>query len=167
MSVRPRSTVPDGPALAAWLRRAAHLLDAQFTIPGTRIRFGLDPILSLIPGVGELVTPAFAVVTIAAAIRLPVPKVVLVRMLANALVDAALGAIPLVGSIVDLFWRANLANLALLERHAAKPALRPSAADVAVVWGLALAFGLLVAIPVVGGIWATVWLLRWVSGAIA
>jgi hypothetical protein len=147
-----------------WLRRWADLLDSRFRIPGTRIRFGLDPILSLIPGVGELASPVFAVLLIATGVRNGVPKVVLARMVINALLDALIGAIPVAGTIGDIFWRANTANLALLERHAA-PGRRPTRGDYAFVWGAAAMLGILVAATVFAGVWLAAWIWRAVVAA--
>ena len=134
------------------LRRWADLLDSRFRIPGTNIRFGLDPILSLIPGIGELASPVFALVLITHALELHVPRVVVARMAINALVDAAIGAVPVAGTVGDVFWRANTANLALLERYA-RPGERPSRGDYAFVFTVAGVFGLLLLIPVLLGFW--------------
>jgi hypothetical protein len=134
------------------VRRWARLLDSAFRIPGTRLRFGLDPILGLIPGVGELTSPTFAAVLFVHALRLRVPKIVQLRMLLNIALDALAGTIPLVGDVVDLFWRANERNLALLELHAARPQ-PPRRGDwifVGVVLGLA---ALCAVLPVVVLLW--------------
>ena len=139
------------------LRAWADLLDSRFRIPGTQIRFGLDPILSLIPGIGELTSPAFTVLLLVQGLRQRVPKVVLFRMVVNALLDALIGAIPVVGNVGDIFWRANTVNLALLERHA-QPGRAPTPGDYAFVWAMAAILGLLVAIPVIIGIVLLGWL---------
>jgi len=100
------------------VRRWARLLDSQFRIPGTKLTFGLDPIIGLVPGVGDLVGPVFGLVVVAHAWKRRVPKIVMARMLVNAGLDAFFGIIPLIGDTIDLFWKANLANVLLLERHA-------------------------------------------------
>lgn len=102
----------------AAVRRWARLLDSQFRIPGTRLTFGLDPVIGLIPGVGDLVGPVFGLVVLAHAWRMRVPKLIMARMVVNAGLDALLGIIPLIGDTVDLFWKANQANVTLLEQHA-------------------------------------------------
>ena len=130
----------------------ADLLDSRFRVPGTNVRFGIDPVLSLIPGIGDLASPAFALVVIAHALQLRVPHVVVARMAFNALADALIGAVPVVGTVGDVFWRANIANLALLERHA-RPGLLPSRSDYAFVFCVAGLFGLLLLIPVLLGLW--------------
>jgi len=134
------------------LRRWADLLDSKFRIPGTNIRFGLDPILSLIPGLGEIVTPVFALALLAHGVAVGVPRIVLVRMLLNALVDAALGAVPIAGNVADLFWRANVANLRLLERSA-QPGHRATRGDYAFVFAIAGTFGAFVFLVVGLAVW--------------
>ena len=144
------------------LRQLAALLDNRFVIPGTTIRFGLDPVLSLIPGVGDLVSPAFAILLLVQGVGQRIPKVVMVRMLANALLDALIGAVPIAGNIGDIFWRANARNLALLERHA-HPGAAPSKSDYVFVSLLAAAFGLVIFIPVFIGIWLAAGLWFWLT----
>jgi hypothetical protein len=138
------------------------LLDAQFVIPGTNIRFGLDPLLSLIPGVGDLASPAFTLVLLVQGLHRRVPRVVLVRMIVNALLDACLGAVPIVGNIGDVFFRANLENLALLERHA-HPGLPPTRGDYAFVFAIAGVFGLLALIPLLLALWLALRFWYWVA----
>jgi hypothetical protein len=143
-----------------WLRAWAELLDSKFRIPGTQIRFGIDPILSLIPGLGDMASPVFAVFLMAQGVRQRVPRVVLVRMAVNALVDALIGAVPLAGNVGDIFWRANAMNLALLERHA-RPGHPPSRGDYLFVFGIAAVFGLALAIPFVLAIVLMTIVIRW------
>lgn len=143
-----------------WLRRVATLLDARFRIPGTNVRFGLDPILSLVPGVGDLASPAFAVALLVHAVYLGVPRVIMVRMLVNSLIDALIGAIPIAGLVGDVFFRANLRNLALVERYS-KPGVVPTRADRVFVLVAAGVFGLILLIPVAIAVWLT-WLV-WTS----
>ncbi|HXH06260.1 MAG TPA: DUF4112 domain-containing protein, partial [Vicinamibacterales bacterium] len=100
------------------LRRLARLLDAAVRIPGTRIRVGLDPLVGLIPGLGDVVSPLFTGLVLVHAWRRRVPAVVMARMLVNAGLDALLGAVPVVGDAADIFWKAASANVRLLERHA-------------------------------------------------
>lgn len=145
-----------------WLRRWARLLDAEFAIPGTRIRFGLDPILSLIPGLGDLASPAFTLVLLVHGVYQRVPRVVLVRMIGNALVDALIGAVPIAGNVGDIFFRANLKNLALLERHA-HPGAPPTRGDYIFVFALAGIFGLLILVPLLLALWLALRLWYWMA----
>ena len=110
------------------LRRWAVLLDSVFRVPGTRIRFGLDAIIGLIPGIGDLSAPVFAVMILATGFRMRVPAIVQARMVLNAALDVLIGLVPLLGDLADIAWKANLRNLALLERHAI-PGVPPSRGD--------------------------------------
>ena len=107
----------DDPGLAA-LRRWAALLDSAFRVPGTGARFGLDPIVGLIPGLGDLVSPIFAILILFHAVRLRVPRVIVLRMIFNAVIDMIVGAIPVLGDAFDFVWKSNEMNLNLLDTHA-------------------------------------------------
>jgi hypothetical protein len=146
------SRAPVNPAALDALRRWAVLLDSAFRIPGTRIRFGLDAIIGLIPGFGDISTPAFAGLLLLQAVRMRLPIVVQARMVLNAALDMLVGLVPILGDLVDVGWKANLRNLALLERHA-RPGVPPARADFVFVW-ICLAFLALIAItPVAILIW--------------
>jgi hypothetical protein len=123
------------------LRRWAVLLDSAFRIPGTRFRFGLDAILGLIPGIGDITTPTFSALILLQAVRMRLPLVVQARMVLNAAIDMVLGLVPVLGDLVDIGWKANLRNLALLERHA-RPGVPPARSDYifVIVWIIVLAF---------------------------
>lgn len=114
-------------ALAA-LRKYAVLLDSAFQVPGTNMRFGLDPVVGLIPGVGDLVTGFFSVMILLHSIRLRIPKVVVARMVANTGLDLLTGFVPILGDLFDAGYKANLKNLRLLERHA-RPGVKPERSD--------------------------------------
>lgn len=126
------------------LRRWAVLLDSAFRIPGTGIRFGLDAIIGLIPGIGDMSTPVFAALLLVQGVRMRLPLVVQARMVLNAGIDLLVGLVPLLGDLADIGWKANLRNLALLERHA-RPGLPPSRGDYIFV-GMFLAVLLLIAL---------------------
>ena len=110
------------------LRRWARILDSAFRIPGTNIRFGIDPILGLVPGVGDLATPLLSLFMVWQGARLRVPKIVLMRMVFNALIDALAGVVPVAGDLFDFGWKATAWNLALLEKHA-MPGQRATSGD--------------------------------------
>jgi Domain of unknown function (DUF4112) len=99
------------------LRQLAHLLDDRFRIPGTTYRIGLDGLIGLVPGVGDAVTTLLALYIVLEARRLGVPLTKLGRMGLNVGVDAVLGAVPLLGDLFDVAWKANRRNLALLLDH--------------------------------------------------
>ncbi len=105
----------------AALNTFATWLDAGFRIPGTNIRFGLDPILGLIPGAGDAAGAVLAGWIFVEAIRLGASRATLVRIAGNVALDAGLGAVPILGDIFDVAWKANLRNVALLERHLIAP----------------------------------------------
>lgn len=117
----------DDRALVA-LRKWAVLLDSAFQVPGTRMRFGLDPVVGLIPGAGDLMTGFFSMMILLHSVRLKIPKVVIARMLLNTGADLLVGAVPLLGDLFDAGFKANLRNLRLLERHAS-PGAPPTRSD--------------------------------------
>ena len=100
------------------LRRWARIFDSQFRVPGTNIRFGIDPIVGLVPGIGDLASPVLSLFMIWQGARLGVPKIVLTRMMFNAVIDGLSGVVPVFGDLFDFGWKATEWNLALLERHA-------------------------------------------------
>jgi len=108
----------------ARLETLADWLDTRFRIPGTSIRFGLDGLIGLVPGLGDLAMLAPAFYLIGRAASLGAPLHVLARMLVNTALDLVIGAIPVVGDIFDVAFKANRRNTALLarflERKAAK-----------------------------------------------
>jgi hypothetical protein len=130
------------------LRRWAVLLDSAFRVPGTRIRFGLDAIIGLIPGVGDLSTPVFAAMILLQAVRMRLPLVVQARMVLNAAIDMVLGLVPVLGDLVDIGWKANLRNLALLERHA-RPGVAPARADYIFVTICLVLLALIAIVPII------------------
>jgi len=110
------------------LRRWARIFDSAFQIPGTNIRFGIDPLLGFIPGIGDLASPLLSMFMVWHGFKLRVPKVVLARMVLNALIDALAGVVPVAGDLFDFGWKATQWNLALLEKHA-MPGQPPTRGD--------------------------------------
>ena len=102
----------------AGLRWMAELLDNAFQVPGTSYRIGLDPIIGLVPGIGDLVSPLFTIGMLLHARELGVPRVVQARMLINVAIDTIVGIVPVFGDLFDFAWKSNEMNLALLELHA-------------------------------------------------
>jgi Domain of unknown function (DUF4112) len=99
----------------------AHLLDDWFRIPGTSIRFGLDGIVGFIPGVGDAIGGIASCIIIIAAWMRGVSYVTIARMLANWGIEVLLGAIPFLGNIFDIAWKANRRNYALMTGSLADP----------------------------------------------
>lgn len=116
-------------------------MDSAYRVPGTQVRFGWDPIVGLVPGLGDLATSSFSALVLYRAFRLGVPRVVLIRMVLNILIDLVAGAVPFVGDLFDVAWQSNSRNFALLERHE-QASVKPTSADWAIV---------LLAFVVVGG----------------
>lgn len=104
------------------LRRLSYLLDNSIPIPGTPFRIGLDSIIGLLPGVGDLVGGAFSLYIILEAAKLGASRSLLARMGWNVAVDVLVGTVPLLGDLFDAGWKANVRNLALLERQVDRPA---------------------------------------------
>ena len=126
----------------------AYWLDAGIRIPGTNLRFGVDPILGLIPGVGDAAGAALAGWILVEAVRMGASRATVLRIAGNVALDAGLGAVPLLGDIFDFAWKANVRNVALLERHLTAPdraARVDRSFNVLVLCGVgAMVFGLLV-----------------------
>ena len=100
------------------LRKVSRLLDSSMQVPGTTYRVGLDPILGLVPGIGDLVSPLFTIAVLWQGRELSLPRVVQLRMIFNVAIDTLLGMVPVAGDLFDFAWKANDRNMALLERHA-------------------------------------------------
>ena len=92
----------------------ATLLDTAFVIPGTGIRFGLDALIGLVPGIGDAVTTAMSLFIVHEAYQLGAPGHVIARMLGNVALDGMIGAVPLAGDAFDVIWRSNRRNMRLL-----------------------------------------------------
>jgi len=102
------------------LQRLARLWDAAIRVPGG-IAIGLDPLVGLVPGVGDAVGALVSGYIVLEAARLGVPAVTLLRMLLNVAIDALVGSIPVAGDLFDVAWKANLKNVGLIEHHLADP----------------------------------------------
>jgi Domain of unknown function (DUF4112) len=99
----------------------AALLDDIFRIPGTKIRFGLDALIGWVPGVGDAMTGIASFLIVFASWRRGAKAVTLVRMVANVLLETAIGAIPVAGDVFHIVWKANRRNYRLLLREKEEP----------------------------------------------
>jgi hypothetical protein len=99
------------------LDRFASLMDSRFRIPFTNMRFGIDSVAGLVPGLGDAANLAASGYVLHRAMKLGARKRVIVHMAANSLVDFTVGSVPLAGDLFDLFFKANLRNVALLKKE--------------------------------------------------
>lgn len=145
----------------ARVRRVAQALDTVFRVPGTRIRFGLDPILGLVPGLGDAVAAVFGGYIVLIAVRLRAPYPVIGRMLANVAVDAIAGAVPAAGTLFDIYFKAHQRNARLLEDWSHSPAATEARERglLLALAGLAVALLAIAAASLAFGIWALMRLL--------
>jgi hypothetical protein len=122
------------------------LLDASLTIPGTTIKFGLDPLIGLIPGIGDVISNAIGSSLLFLAIKAGVPRIVILRMSLNIVINMVVGAIPIIGDLFSIWFKSNLQNAQLLYRHCQRTALTPNLSDwmyvVSIVIGMLLLLGI-------------------------
>ncbi len=141
------------------LQRIEILLDEAFRVPGTQIRFGLDGIIGLVPGLGDVLAGlASLIIPLAAWIR-GAPYVTLARMAANLGIGVLVGTVPLFGDIFDILWKANRRNYLLLTRHLGEPR-RHTWRDWCFLVLLGAVMAVVFALPVVLVVWAIAWLLH-------
>ena len=95
----------------------ANLLDTAVVVPGTNIRFGLDALIGLVPGIGDAITTVISLFIVSEARALGAPPWLIARMVANVALDGVVGVVPLVGDVFDVAFRANRRNMALLRDH--------------------------------------------------
>jgi hypothetical protein len=103
------------------LERLAWFLDSSIKVPGFNARFGLDGLIGLIPGVGDVISAWISSVVISEAARMGAPKILLLKMAFNVLIDTLLGAVPLVGDLFDVVWKSNQRNVRLLNQYLDSP----------------------------------------------
>jgi hypothetical protein len=106
------------------LDRLSQLLDVAFVVPGTNVRFGVEAILRLVPGIGDVAASALSLYVLYEARRLGIPTPLLVRMIANVIVEGVAGAVPLAGDLFDVAWRANRRNVRLVREYFEREGLR-------------------------------------------
>ncbi len=104
-------------ARLARIKRIAWLVDAAFVLPGTRFRFGLNSLIGLAPGGGDLVLGAISLYIVQQAHALGVPRHQLMRMIGNIVVEVAGGSVPILGDLFDVALKANLRNIRIVEQH--------------------------------------------------
>jgi hypothetical protein len=134
------------------LRSLKRFLDEAFRIPGTSVRFGWDPVIGLVPWLGDALTALFGCAIIVQAHQMRVPRVVQLRMLLNVGIDLVTGVIPVLGDAFDFIWKSNTKNFALLERHAAE-VRPPTVGDWVFVVGVLAAVVALALVPLIVLYW--------------
>jgi uncharacterized protein DUF4112 len=148
------------PVNEQWAKLLSYWMDSAIEIPHLGWRFGLDPIIGLVPIAGDLATTLVSFYILSLAVQLRIPRSTMARMALNVGIDYVLGAIPLVGNVFDFAWKANQRNMQLLERAAAAPVherRRQTILDWLMIGGVVV---LLVA-GFVGSIMLAVWLVTW------
>jgi len=145
-------------ALVATAELLAGILDSTVRIPGTSLYLGLDPLIGLIPGIGDVLANLVGTVILGLAARLDVPRIVIVRMSANLLINGAVGAVPIVGDLFSVWFRSHARNARLL-REAAREPSRGTGQDWLYVGGIigGMALLLIAAIALVLWLVVTVW----------
>jgi hypothetical protein len=103
------------------LRSLSRTLDSSITLPGTSYRIGLDPIIGLIPSIGDYIGAGLSAYIILEAAQFGTPQPILYRMVVNVILETIIGAIPILGDLFDATWKANLKNIKLLEAYLASP----------------------------------------------
>jgi hypothetical protein len=98
------------------LEKLAHMMDSYFAVPGTSIRFGLDSLFGLFPGIGDTGTLLLGLYVIGKAQSHNVPWYVTLRMIWNAFLDWLIGLIPIIGDVFDIGWKSNLRNVSLIKK---------------------------------------------------
>ncbi|MGB7084550.1 MAG: DUF4112 domain-containing protein [Phormidesmis sp.] len=116
-----RPSYPSTTSSLKRLKQLSHLLDNAIAIPGLRYRIGLDPILGVLPGGGDILTGLLSVYIVFEGARMGLPAPTLGRMGFNILLDTLTGLVPVIGDLFDVTWKANSQNVALLEKHLANP----------------------------------------------
>jgi hypothetical protein len=148
------------PADLVALRKFARLMDEAFPLPGTNIRVGLDAVIGLIPGIGDVVGGVLSTWIVAGALRHRVPARIIARMVLNICIDLLFGAVPVAGDVFDFLFEENMKNMRLLEKHRDRRRPPRSTTQIALVATLILAFVILVALLLVAGFVALVlWLI--------
>jgi hypothetical protein len=142
------------------LRRFAFLMDEAFTLPGTRLRVGVDALLGLIPGVGDVIGAVLSTWIIAGALRHRVPARIIGRMVLNVAIDLLFGAVPVAGDVFDFLFEENMRNMRLLEKHRDRRRSPRTGTQIAFFVGAILVLLLLFALAILASVVAlALWLI--------
>lgn len=144
----------DREALARASELLAKVLDTAIQVPGTKIRIGLDPLIGLVPGVGDALASFVGSTIIVMASRLQVPKIILFRMSVNLMINGAIGAIPVLGDFFSIWFKSNARNADLLRRHSSSVRKSSTLGD----WMFVIAVLAVTLAVTLGAIAGVVWL---------
>jgi hypothetical protein len=150
--------------LAPWAEKLVTILDDFLRIPGTNVKIGLDPILGLIPGVGDVVTGGSAAALLLLALKERIPTIAIGRMIVNIAIDTMVGSIPVLGDAFDFFYRSNRQNLDIIKKYKSDPKAEPTRTDKALV---GIGFGLIalgVVLPLTVGAAIGAWITALLHG---
>lgn len=136
----------------------ARLMDAQFRIPGTPLRFGLDAIIGLVPWAGDLVTFLISAYLLVLLAKRGASGFLLARMVFNVILDALIGSVPLVGDLFDFAFKANQRNMRLMHEHYTQGKHQGSA------WKLIIPVLIVVFLLIAAVLWGSYELIRWLIG---
>lgn len=143
------------PAELVPLDKFSKLLDSQFRIPGTSIRFGADFVIGLVPYAGDLISFLFSAGLVLTMARYGASGQLIARMLGNVVLDTTIGSIPLIGDIFDLFFKSNRRNFHLLEKHYGKGAYKGS------IWKVIIPVLIILILLFILMIWFVIWVLAY------
>lgn len=142
-------TLPgDQDKMVAEYRKITYLFDEMFRVPGTKWRFGLDSIVGLVPGVGDIAVGSIGAYALYLAFRLKAPAAILARMLWNVAIDTIVGSVPFLGDFFDATWKANTKNRLLLEKWLADPARTTRRSKLTLIF-----FAVLFVLIIAGSLW--------------
>ncbi|MGB3404948.1 MAG: DUF4112 domain-containing protein [Microcoleaceae cyanobacterium] len=141
------------------LRQLSHVLDNAIPVPGTSYRIGLDPILGLIPGGGDIVGGILSAYIMFKAFQMGVPRKTLTQMATNIALESLVGTVPVLGDVFDVAWKANVKNVELLETHLNVPT--PEAKKANPLYVFLLIAGLLLLIVLIAAVGIAIIGLLW------
>lgn len=145
----------------------AMILDTAIGIPGTRLRIGLDPLLGLIPGIGDTIVNLIGSGILLVATRLGIQRIVLTRMALNMFVNGTVGAIPVLGDAFSVWFRSNERNAKLLRRHSQGETIQTTTGDWFFVIGLGVATLAAIVAVMLAVLWVVAGLWRLASGTLS
>ena len=122
-SIKPSNSDRERPIIVRRMRSLSTLLDNAIRVPGTSIGFGIDPILGLIPGGGDILGGVLSIYIVFEAFKLGLPRETLITMVSNIALETITGTVPVFGDIFDVAWKANVKNVELLEDYVNSPEL--------------------------------------------